>query len=222
MKNVLSRGLVGGLPSEHAARLEKALRRMFPSYGCVRIYGCIHRCLDAVSLYLGKRVGIEDVLDPALDPAPASDGTLSFWRPFLPPGSATDPAVLIPILPLGGTNAFAAACFLTGPFDVVPASDPVPPFQIAGTLKALADLAVFTRADLDLIRSLGNARGWRLKGPYVTPLFEEAAYPAVFRSFLDKGVLLSPEYPGPSILPADTSPGEAQLLRGLFLAHPGG
>jgi hypothetical protein len=218
MKEALSRGLVGGLPSHHEKRLQKALLRLFPGYRCVRTYSSPEKALEAVSAFLGVRVDEGDVFDPAFGSLPASR-RVSFWRPFLPAVGPVEPEVLIPILPLTGRGSFTAACFRSAEGKSVPASDPVPPYLLAGSLRGLADLAVARRSDDAARGALEGAYGWKLNGPYIAPAFPASAYPAVFRAFLDAGVLLSPFFPGPSILPAEASPGEICLLEKLFHAQ---
>jgi hypothetical protein len=219
VKNVLSRGLASSLASEHAGRFEKALRRLFPAYGTVRFFTCIHNCLDAVSAFLGEGIGVEEIFDPGLGLA-FRDQPVSYWRPFLPPGSEGSPEVMIPILPFTGAGV-TAACFRSDSADSISPSNAVPPYLLAGALRGLADLSGFSRGDTGLERAIHGARGWRLTGPYLSSLSEESGYGEIFNSFLQGGVILSPTHPGPSILPAETSPEEARLLRGLFIPKGG-
>jgi hypothetical protein len=222
MKDALSRGLACGLPSPSLGRIVKNIRKFFPSYACVRIYSCLHRALEAASFYLGARVSPDEIFDPAVDPHPRYSYPVGLWRPFLPFGEGPLPEVLIPVLPLFGLESFAALCFRSVPDREVPESDHVSPYLLAGTLEALAELSRFQCADEVMKAAVEDAPQWERRGRYLKALFPRSEYPAVFQAFLDAGVLLSPFYPGPSILPTEASAGEARKLRDLFRSHPGG
>ena len=232
MKNAFSQGLAARLPSVWEARLEAAVARMFPAYGAVRLYSSRQRALEAAGSALGMRLDPSEVFDPALAPfaaAPSAAATAAaLWRPFLPPGKGAGgradrpAAVLLPVLPFSVCQAPSPACFLEELPEGAPGSDLVPGFLLAGALRALASLEHGTkRRDFAGLPLDGN-RGWERVGPYVRPVFDRAEYPRVFAEFLRAGVLLSPEYPGPSILPGECSPGEEKLLAGLFARVPGG
>ena len=228
MKNVLSQGLAAGLPSAWEARLTCAVARMFPAYRAVRLYSSRQRALEAASRFLGTRVGPSDLLDPALDPSAAARSRAALWRPLLPTdveigGAADRPAaVLLPVLPFSVCGAPAPVCFLDELPGSVPGSDIIPGFLLAGALRALAGLGSATGRKAFAGLPLDGTRGWKRVGPYVRAVFDRAEYPGVFAQFLRAGVLLSPEYPGPSILPGECSPGEEKLLAGLFARFPGG
>lgn len=222
MKDVLSRGLGTALPNVYETRLKKVLRRLFPSYGSVELYACIHRGLDAVSAFLGRRMEERDIFDPAVSSAGNLRGPVSYWRPFLPAGALGEPEVLIPILPGSGISGFAAACFRTREGESVPPGDSIPACPLAGVLRAIADLAGTERGEDAVTRAADETREWRRRGPYLSPEFHEGRYRDVFRLFLDAGYLLNPHYPGPSIVPGELSPGEAAGLCRLFTGAQGG
>ena len=155
----------------------------------------------------------------------------ALWRPLLPgeaaPGADTRPwDVLLPVLPLTITEAPAPLCLPGGPHVCVPESDRLPGFILAGAARGLADLRAVSRlpsfADARIEKAVDAAAGWKRRGPYVSAAFESGDYPRVFAAFLREGVLLSPGYPGPSILPGECSPGETRLLAELFARIPGG
>ncbi len=218
MKDALSRGLSARLPSQYEERLLKILARLFPSYRCFRLYSCLHRCLEAASIFLGARVEREDVFDPALGAPGALPPRVSFWRPFLLE-AGTEAEVLIPILPHVGT--VTAACFKCGPSEEAPGSDLIAPYLLAGTLRATADLMRGPIRDTAPLRVVAEAGGWQSNGPYVKALCGASAYGGIFRSFLGAGVLLSPVFPGPSILPGEASEGEIEMLKRLFQSNGG-
>ena len=217
MKAGLASGLATGLPSAWEERLRAALVRLFPAYPVVRIFSSRARALAAFSI-------AEAPYDPAMAPAAAAPlaapqaPAAALWRPFLPaPAGAR---VLLPVLPLTMCGAPAPAC-VAGPTDQgLPCSDHLPGFLLAGALRALAALAAdpparpFSRLGNPLIEgALDKAPGWARVGPYVRAVFPAEDYPRVHAEFLRAGVLLSPFYPGPSILPGDCSPGKIDSWR---------
>ncbi len=221
-KDALSRGLGPAYPSVYETRMKKLLRRLFPSYGSVELYSCLHRGLDAASVFLGRRIEEADVADPALSEDAAKAAVASYWRPFLPDDERGNPEVLIPILPSGGIPGFTAVCYKTREGERVPQGDAVPAFLLAGALRAASSLQTAARPENAVTRTVDGARNWRRRGPYISAVIDARRYPEVFRVFLDAGYLLSPYYPGPSILPGELSPGEAAGLCLLFKDAEGG
>jgi hypothetical protein len=222
MKDALSRGLAAGLPSVYERRLDKEVRRLLPGCAAVLAYPGAEAALRAVSLFLGRPLGLADVRDPALCPEAAD---LAWWRPFLPGQGAPDSAVLLPVLPVAGTRGPLAVCFPSAPPAEASPARPVPGYLLAAMLRGLADLSAAVRDERvsgAVDGAIAGSRAWRRRGPYVTALFEPSRYPAVFRAFLDAGVLLSPAFPGPSILPAEATEGERAALARLFGSTPGG
>jgi hypothetical protein len=68
---------------------------------------------------------------------------------------------------------------------------------------------------------LQDCSGWVQKGLYVLATCQPAFYRSVFQIFLRQGFLISPNFPGPSILPAEASPGELEKMIRLFRENPG-
>ena len=92
---------------------------------------------------------------------------------------------------------------------------------LAGAARSLYDLRRYLlpawfREDL-----LAGCPGWRQRGVYLSAAFGPERYGQVFRAFLEAGVLLNPCHPGPSILPAEASPGELAKMIRLFRENPG-
>jgi hypothetical protein len=220
MKSAISRGLVARVASFHEARMTRALERAFPAYRSVRLYSCRCRVLEAVSRYLGRRVEAADVHDPAIEDRKGSSILAAYWRPYTE--TAVSAEALIPILPFTIGGAPAAVCFREELSDEDLPSDRLPGFVLAGARKAFEHLALSRSPDPCAGLLLDGSRGWIRKGPYVRAAFDPAEYPAVFSRFLSEGVVLFPGYPGPSILPAECSPGELKLLADLFARIPGG
>jgi len=219
LKDLLSRGLAGDLPSIYQKRLEKALLARFPGYRGVRIAASFAQALELGSRHLGRPLSAEDVRDPLTSPAAAAATTeAACWRP-LSPAAATAAAqaeVLFPLLPFSLGGAPACVCFRRP----LPASFPVPsplsPLILAGALRALHDLERYAPAPWFRPDLFDSAPGWTQQGIYLLSTSPRAEYETIFLRFLEAGLLLSPRWPGPSILPAEASPGEVKRLLELF------
>jgi len=230
MKSVLSQGLVSALPSVWESRLIRMIASLLPAHPIVRLYSSRGRALEAASRFLGMRVDPLDLHDPAIHEGPLLGGPRAFlWRPFLPDldPEAVACAPVLPVLPLTVCEAPAAVCFPDDQRGEVPVSDQLPGFILAGAVAALARLRSVSGKDHFAVhevihKALDRCPGWARIGPYVRATFSPAEYPGVSAEFLRSGVLLSPWYPGPSILPGECSPGEAKLLADLFSRIPGG
>ena len=229
MKSALSQGLSTAAPSVWEARLVRMIAGMFPTHSAVRLFSSRARALEAVSCWVGQRILPVDVHDPALGLPQPTPPLASLWRPLVPgwdsgPGGH-DSAAILPVLPMTICGAPAPVCFAGHPERPVPDSDRLPGFLLAGALSGLVQLK---RADDHLsvspavLRAIDSAAGWARVGPYVRATFRPEAFSGVFHAFLDAGVLLAPEYPGPSVLPGACSPGETSLLARLFSSIPGG
>jgi hypothetical protein len=224
LKGILSKGLAADLPSVYTRRLERALPALLPGYAQARVVSSGQAALRLAGAYLGRGVSAAEVADPALAEGP-SGAEVSLWRPGLETGGpgSPRPSVLIPVLPFGLGGAPAAVCFagpLPGGF---PDSEVVSPFLVAGALRSLYDLRRQESPEWLGEELFSGVAGWRRRGIYLVPGCDEARYGEVFRAFLQGGVLLSPTFPGPSILPGgELSRGELQAMIGLFRRYPGG
>jgi len=226
MKSVLSQGLLSQLPSVWERRLVRMISSLFPG-SVVRLFSSPARALEAVSRFLGMRVDPLLVHDPAIHDPPLAQPRASFWRPFLPDaGPRGGACVVLPLLPLTVCGAPSPVCFPGEPLEPELPQDSVPGFVLAGAVSALTRASRASGeafiVDEGMLRALDSAAGWARRGPYVRATFAPSDYPHVFNEFLRAGVLLSPAFPGPSILPCECSPGEKRLLMDLFARVPGG
>jgi hypothetical protein len=220
MKNAISRGLVADLPSGADRRLTAALRRVLPSHPFVRLYSGLGRCLAGLSAWRGRETHAADIPDPAVPEAAERPGSgeVIVWRPFVPCSLAA--GAVVPVLPFAMGGGPWALCFRQDAGRALPPSEPVSAVLLEGAARALAGLTQYTVGPLGpQILRLG-CPSWRVAGVYVTPLFDRGLYPAVFEAFLREGVVLSPRYDCPSLLPASASEGEVALAIGLFRANP--
>jgi hypothetical protein len=223
LKGVLSKGLAADLPSVYTPRLERALLALLPGYTHARVVASVQAALRLAGAYLGRQVSAAEVADPALAEG-REVAEVSLWRPGLEIGGGDSrrAPVLIPVLPFGLGGAPAAVCFAGALPAGFPGSEVVSPFLLAGALRSLCDLQRRVRPEWMGDELLCGLRGWRRRGIYLVPACGEDRYGEVFRAFLEGGVLLSPTFPGPSILPGgELSRGELQAMIGLFGRYPG-
>ncbi len=220
MKDVISRGTIFDLPSIYMKRLEQALCRRFPEFPYVYLAGSPDGALSIAALYLGREISSSDICDPFERTKKRGDILKSY--PFVKDAQAEEGvSVLMPVIPFAMGGSPAAVCFRHTPPEGFPLSEVISPVILAGALRALHNMKNYRQADWfkeDLLKGKG---GWLQRGIYITANFEESLYAEVFKSFLEGGALLNPGYPGPSILPAEASPGELKRMVDLFSKYPG-
>ena len=230
LKNVLDRGLLGNLPSSHASRLVRVLRRLLPGH---RWFGIAVGADAAWRLLQARMVGLPATPAGAADPLRDPDwqqAPVAWWRPlcdrqpFDGVWSSDGPAALLHRLPFGiGAGPVTVSTRNPGEPEAAPAhasgslGASVSPLLLAGAATALNRLQ---RAAPQRLRSAAQwprrMPGWRRDGIYLSAEFSPRDHRRVYAACLAAGVLLNPRYPGPAILPATVSRGERQLLERLF------
>jgi hypothetical protein len=204
MKNLLSKGLVADYPSIYVHRFTKALRTLFPEASEFRWYRNEERALAAACIQLGDDKFPPLVADPALT---TSLGRVHLWRPFLE-GSAFPGEVMIPVLPLPGRWGPVVLVLRTETRSGVPESDEIAPVILGAVVRIIYNLiAEIGSRDRTVWDSFCSGI-WSRKGPYLVAGCTAEEYGPVFDSCLEQGILISPMYPGPSIIPAEYSKGE--------------
>ena len=217
IKQRLSQGLYAALPSSYEAQtlliLKRLLRKLFPTRRCITIFGNRERAIAALRRELKQPLEWDNLLDPALttsgsDVAEKSGAAL--WRPFLPPILAS---FIVPIVPFPAAFGPQPICSEAA----IEAAEPdlLSPLQLAGltiTLKNLEQalqgdyypLSAKNRSDLVHPVELFDdyaLKLWQRRGPYLTITASREHYAQIFHDFLDSGFLISPQFPGPTILP---------------------
>ena len=223
-KGAISRAPNAGLPSVYEKRLLGRLQRLVPGFEPL-LTGS-----DAEVQVVLQHLGIDeqDIYDPAFDKGTADAYAAGIWRPFIGPDRPSNNwRVVIPILPATLGQSPAPVCLLpeavTADLTALlePASQPAA-ILVAG-LAGLDRLSRYGGATWarEMWSDLESLDGWERRGPYVAARCDPEAYDSVFDQFLEAGFLLSPVYPGPSILPDEVSTGEATALMRLFAGVAG-
>jgi hypothetical protein len=219
LKQVASKGLIADLPSIYLNRLHKLLKKLLAAYQYFRVVSCMHRAVELASLYLNKNIDASMIRDPVDNDQIKGEQTLSYWRPFCAPPKGAQ--VVLPVLPLAVSGAPVIICFKQKPPADFPPSDIISPLLLAVLIRSGYDLLQYKKAEWYNEELLQTAAGWKQQGIYITVKCKPEAYEHVFQSFLEQGVVLSPFYPGPSILPREVSEGELKKMLKLFHEIPG-
>ena len=215
LKSVMSSGLLFDLPSVYMGRLERALQFLFPDFCTFRIVNSVEAALQIASDYCGESITSQDVVDPALDQGNTSR-SVCLWRPFLPGAQWVDTDVLLPVLPFSVGGGPVVVCLRKAVATASDCSELVSPLLLSGTARSIGDLARYQPPGWFSNDLLQAAHRWRQRSIYIVSKVSAERYRGVFMRFLKQGMLLSPYHPGPSILPAQASPGEVRHMITLF------
>lgn len=198
LKNTLSRGLYAPYPSKYTGRLIKLLQREFPRLKYLGIYRSIESFREKAPL-------LSDFADPAEE---ACSSTSIFWRPYLDIG---DNYSLLKIsFPFPGCDVIAV---LSDDESVLPRSDFIPPYILSGVIRSWFDWKANSEKDQhenwDILDRTGH---WKRTGPYLKPLCSREEYEHLFKFYLEKGILISPDYNHLSISAVDIKEGSLKKL----------
>lgn len=97
----------------------------------------------------------------------------------------------------------------------IPPSDSISPALLAALARSWSDLAaaLCTRAEADWAKyDRFISPLWDRRGPYLVPKTRPSRYAEFFSSCLERGVLISPDYHTPSIVPMVADAGEFRAL----------
>jgi len=217
-KAAIDMGLARPLPSVWEQRLEKALLAAYPGYAGARFFRNEDRALAALAALLGRAPAVLDPArrgrGPAATPNPVDALVLRPLADYLPrtEGAGAIPYGL-PVLPCPSTFAPGVVLFRAGAG--APGGELAPPLALAAAARALRELAKLASACGEpLWRRADRRLGPFLErsGPYLYPRHGEAEHDGFFRKALEAGLLVSPEYSLPSILPPDFDDGELAAL----------
>ncbi len=208
LKNEIDRGLYAPYPSRWEGRLEKALMRLFPGYGGVRIY----RNADAALAALGLD---EPPVDPLDLPVGSGGGdgrraSVLWGRPLLPGHPEAD--FLFPVLPLPGLSEVQPVLYGNAGEPAL-RSELVSPVILAALVRSCASIKDTFRDGNTPISDV-NADIWERRGPYMLFRGNNREYNVIFESLFSQRILIAPSPNRSSILPTDISTQETALLTG--------
>lgn len=207
VRAAVSRGLCADYPSVWASRLVRALKTLIPQCVDVRWYLEAARARAAAAAHLSVDATELSVADPVIDGA--WDAEVSRWRPFCgDDGGRRHARVLLPVMPPARSIAPSVLCFLEPVSGAVPDSDLVSAFVLHALSRSAYDLTAAQKARNTDHWACFEAPFWRRCGPYFVFTCAFSDYLVHFDRLLQRGILVSPRYPGPSIVPAEYSPGE--------------
>jgi hypothetical protein len=227
-KNVLNRGASGSFASEEAFRLEKAVMKLFPEVSFVRWYS--GEKANGLMLRVSKSYRTSPAGWPLLHPG------YYLWRPwsgdiprfvgdfelqevqgpescleepvkavlFLPPFPLAHDVIIFAALKDGGLSE-----------DKTLSSDFLSPCLLAGITRSIHDLIAELPKKGEADWSVHDTvllRFWNRKGPYLYPKMPQEEYAAFAQTCLEAGLVISPDYDIPSIVPAKANKGDFSTL----------
>ena len=247
LKSVLSRGLIFDLPSIYRRRLIRELQKRYSGFNTICICSTFEQALLILSRVLGQNITKTDICDPAKgesgpvvydrpflgsktvglkplesDATGAEGSTTRALLPIVPFRIGASPVILCLREAVAGGDPSAA---VAAGGDPPRASDKdeasvISPLVLAGVLRSIHSLSRFIPPPWFSEPLFDDSSEWVQRGPYVLPRFESELYSQVFRHFLSEGILLSPCYEEPSILPGEASEGELKKMVRLFSEIP--
>ncbi len=204
-KNIMNRGATGSFHSEEEHRLEKAVQKLFASDADKSVF-------QLIRWYVGGKAAM--LFSAALG------GSVPLWRPWLESAERADALIFFPPFP------FARDCVIFAAKTEDTAAEYAQNF--AGTPSSLlppCTLSGITRGIYDLIRELparsesGWSRYdavlnkyWERRGPYLFPRVPKESYARFAEHCLECGLVVSPQYDIPSIVPWGANEGDFTAL----------
>ncbi len=204
IKSTVSRGLLAPYPSVYGGRVERMIKKLFPSAGTVRVYRNRERMVEAVAAACHKpvsRVKIED-------PLSHRRGEVMLWRPFLPDQPAGVP-FLVPVLPFPGDfTPFVVTA--ADPGAELPPSDTVSPFLSDTLVKVISELSGKLSAPPENDLICFDSSFWERRGMYLVFNMEQDAYSVFYAKALSAGIFLPPSADRAGIIPLEYEPGQVR------------
>lgn len=235
-KDTLERGATGSYDAGMTSRAVTAVKKLLPAeYSIIRFYSRERaRLIDLKSAFsftakgapvqLSKAVTVLPFLDITATTQPKVTGYDSVTVVHPETGAfASQPDVvrLVAPFPWAGAPdvyAFRAPLFEDG---ALPESDVMPSALLAAFARAFADLklALGERTEADFAsftRQLSSA--FERKACYLYPKVTREAYPAFVLACLDRGVVISPDYDQPSVVPYKANAGDLKKIAAAYTA----
>jgi hypothetical protein len=211
-KAAVDTGRTRPFPSVREARLTKAVLAAYPGYAAARFYASEERAMAAFRAL--PRFGSPTAPGGFALRVLAPFAEFLRERPLLGAGTAAS-GIAAPRLPCPALLAPSVLLFEDAAEAEAAEGELMPPLLLECAHRALLEMeryrltyneSLWKRVD----RRLG--RSFERGGPYLYPRCSEADYGAFFAAALSAGVLLSPRYEVPSIVPGDFDDGELAAL----------
>ena len=197
MKNAIDKGILPGYPSPYSHRLKQAVRELLGRECFVYLFSSEEQAREALAT-----LDATNACDPINDPI----------KPALyleaPEFELCDPIILLLPVP-----ADFAPGVVVSDTELPQEDELVSPVILAGAVRAVYNLIAFKKeADYSGWEKAGlagtcdetpdaNTGKWRVEMPYLYPLCEPDKYETVWDVFFEAGIILSPDYDKPSVLP---------------------
>lgn len=234
-KNCMDMGLVSPLPGVWSRRLEKSLLAWKPGYASVCVFPSEPEAIAALAAYAGSLAEGRGGTGPGAElPAvrierpfgeylPAAGGIGASYS-----GYALEGRVSLALLPLPAGLSFGALLFADADeaarFREAPGSAAegfVADFRFAAANRAIGEIERFSEAYAEpLWARIDCCTGgiFERRGPWLLPLYPPEMHAGCFKACLEKGILISPDYRTPSLVPGEFDIGEVAPLRSVFPA----
>lgn len=245
-KNCIDTGLVSPLPGVWRGRLEKSLLAWKPGYVSACFFPTESEALAALAAFAGSSGARAGNSGPAEGRGGSGSGAelpaVRIERPFgeylehsPAPGGIGAPdsgyalggRVSLALLPLPAGLSFGALLFAdsgeAARFREAPASATeglVPEFRLAAANRAVADMKRFAGEYAEPLWARFDCYIdgiFERRGPWLLPLYPSGLHAGFFKACLEKGILISPDYGTPSLVPGEFDTGEIAPLRSVSL-----
>jgi hypothetical protein len=245
LKAEVDKGRAKPLPSLDEARLEKEILSRWPAFTTIRFYANAERAEAAIARAFGQegKLGASGALgdgasalvfDPARREAPEAgnagkEAPVLLIRPFgehlMKEGQAAkyraaDFRAAALLLPCPATFAPAPLLFSKAEDAADLGGDLIAPLALACAYRSLREYGAYSKRVDEAFWRRADRRIKALferVGPFLYPRCPPEAYGELFAQALKRGVLLSPDYGLPSMLPGEFDDGELKKLSSILL-----
>lgn len=191
-KNTFDRGVLGNFFTDYSRQFEKAVKALFPFANEVRLFTTTRLPTDVSSLPL--------------------------WKPWAKKDVSVDADAFVFYPPFPWTGAVVAvykSTYNQASFGAIPDSDDVPSPLLAAISRGIYDLIseLPERTETDFAKFDKFIKPYFNRvGPYLLPKISESEYDLFFQKTLKNGILISPNYKTPSIIPYGANLGDLKRL----------
>ena len=197
-KNVFARGVTGTFCSEEARRLKQAAKKLFCGAETVRWYAG-----ENAAAFL------------ALAGQKEQSGDFCLWKPWALCETQKKKFLFFPPFPLAHNTIIFAAHENNCAPRKMPPSDILPPCVLSGMTRSIYDLIAEIPRRTEKIWAAHDGAlltFWQRRGAYLFPKIPRDSYGAFASVCLQAGLVISPDYDIPSIVPWSADKGDVSAL----------